>query len=174
METLDIGSAIREIRKERGLTQVQLAEKAGMAVNSIRLYESGKRIPNLSVRVELADALDVSLDELATKEELKVFGQIWEIGYWDREEEFHDELEFAINEIDTRKKDPLYANLVSTYRRLNADGKREAVRSIVIIAGNPIYQRTDTTETPSEDQQGKPTTKQEKPPEGQANPSNGK
>lgn len=37
------GQQIKAARKAAGLTQAELADKAGMAVNSIRLYESGKQ-----------------------------------------------------------------------------------------------------------------------------------
>lgn len=40
---MDIGSKIRNTRKEKGLSQVEVAQAAKIAVNSLRLYESNKR-----------------------------------------------------------------------------------------------------------------------------------
>lgn len=40
-----IGHRIRSARLQKGLTQAELAEKAAIAINSIRLYESGKESP---------------------------------------------------------------------------------------------------------------------------------
>ena len=40
------GERIKELRKERGWTQFQLAEKTGISLASIKLYESGKGIPS--------------------------------------------------------------------------------------------------------------------------------
>lgn len=165
---MNIGQSIRHIRKERGLTQIQLAQKVGMAVNSIRLYESGKRLPSLDVRLLIADALECSFNELMTEEESSEVAALWEIGYWDGKRESETEVEFAIEEFERRRKDPLYANLIAAYSRLNTDGQREAVRSVEIIAGNPIFQRTETPpEAPPDAQQGNSSTEQKKPSEGQ-------
>src|SRR5690349_19557838 len=51
--------------KELGMTQAQLAERAGVHVRQIRRYERGEQQPVLSVAVKLAEALEISLDELA-------------------------------------------------------------------------------------------------------------
>ena len=39
---MEVGAIIREVRKNNGYTQVELAKKIGIAVNSLRLYEAGK------------------------------------------------------------------------------------------------------------------------------------
>ena len=46
-ETSDgrIGKRIREIRKEKGLTQGELGEKVGLIANRIQQYENGARNP---------------------------------------------------------------------------------------------------------------------------------
>ena len=56
---MDVGANIRRIRKCKGLTQVDVAEMAEIAVNSLRLYEAGKRTPNLEQVQHIARALDV-------------------------------------------------------------------------------------------------------------------
>ena len=55
---MDIGTTIREIRKSKGLTQIEVAEKAGISVNSLRLYEAGKRQPNIKQIKAIFMALD--------------------------------------------------------------------------------------------------------------------
>ncbi|MDE2823739.1 MAG: helix-turn-helix transcriptional regulator [Chloroflexota bacterium] len=54
----------RAIRERRGLTQVALGQRAGMAPASISHFETGQRVPSLESLVKLADALGVSVDEL--------------------------------------------------------------------------------------------------------------
>lgn len=54
----EIGKLIREERKKKGLTQAIVAKNAGIAVNSLRLYEAGKRCPNLDQLKKIAKALD--------------------------------------------------------------------------------------------------------------------
>ena len=61
---MDFGRAIRAKRKERRMTQIELAQAAGIAVNSLRLYESGKRQPKQSVFIDIAHALGTNAAEL--------------------------------------------------------------------------------------------------------------
>jgi transcriptional regulator with XRE-family HTH domain len=60
-----MGKRIQKLRLGLGLSQSQLAKKAGVATVTIQAWEHGRRTPLLSAAVPLADALGVSLDELA-------------------------------------------------------------------------------------------------------------
>ena len=62
---MHIGEVIRAKRKERGLSQVELAQAAGISVNSLRLYEGGKREPRILTLDKIANALDSKLGEIA-------------------------------------------------------------------------------------------------------------
>jgi transcriptional regulator with XRE-family HTH domain len=53
---------LRELRLAAGLTQENLARKAGMTVASIRNQEQGQRLPGWLAVVKLAKALEVSTD----------------------------------------------------------------------------------------------------------------
>lgn len=55
---------LKEIRKERGMTQQQLAEFCGMERTRITNYETGYRTPNIHEAKTLAAALNCTLDEL--------------------------------------------------------------------------------------------------------------
>lgn len=50
---------LKKIREEKGLTQVQIAEKANITERSYQRYESGERIPNVYTAQLIADALNV-------------------------------------------------------------------------------------------------------------------
>lgn len=63
-EPTRIGSQLRSLRKARGWTQSDLAEKAGMKRTALGAYEEGRAEPRLGVLVRLAHILDVSLDTL--------------------------------------------------------------------------------------------------------------
>ena len=60
---------LAQLRKERGLTQTQLAEKIGVHVAQVRRYEAGTSQPTLDVIRSLAVALGVSADELLFAED---------------------------------------------------------------------------------------------------------
>lgn len=55
---------LKQARKEKKLTQQDVAEHFGMAARSYRYWESGEREPSVANLVALADLLDVSLDWL--------------------------------------------------------------------------------------------------------------
>lgn len=61
---MNIGNNIRLLRKERGLTQMQLAEKIGAGVHTLKMWESGKHEPSVGMVNKLCDALGVTADEL--------------------------------------------------------------------------------------------------------------
>lgn len=62
-----LGPVIRDLRIERGLTQVELAARAGVSKSMLSLYEGGKRRPQLETLERLVDALGVRLGELAMR-----------------------------------------------------------------------------------------------------------
>lgn len=55
---------LKELRLEKGVGQVELAEKIGVSKGIISLWENGKREPTLSSLVALAKFFDVSIDTL--------------------------------------------------------------------------------------------------------------
>ena len=61
---MDFSERLITLRKERNLTQNQLAERVGVAVLQIRRYEAGSSQPTLDVIRRLAIALSVSADML--------------------------------------------------------------------------------------------------------------
>lgn len=56
-----LGKQIRELRKQRGMTQVELAERAGTTQGHIARIECGRYTLTMAVLSRLADALDVEL-----------------------------------------------------------------------------------------------------------------
>ena len=52
-------------RNMLGYTQSALAQKAGLTASAISMIESGDRDPSLATAIKLAQALDITLDELA-------------------------------------------------------------------------------------------------------------
>lgn len=55
---------IKRFRKERGLTQEQLAEALGVTVGAVYKWENGRSTPEISMLLQLADLFGVSLDAL--------------------------------------------------------------------------------------------------------------
>jgi transcriptional regulator with XRE-family HTH domain len=63
---LRLAAEIRRLRRRRGWSQPQLAERAGVSGNHIGLIERGRRSPSLAVALRLAAALDTTLAHLLT------------------------------------------------------------------------------------------------------------
>lgn len=66
---LDGENPIKVWREYRGLTQQQLADKAGISKPYLSQIETGKRMGTTEILTTLAKALDVSLDEVVQKKE---------------------------------------------------------------------------------------------------------
>lgn len=64
MAYFDTGERIRELRRERGLNQDQLAELASLNRVTIAKYESGRVEPGAHALARIADALEVTTDAL--------------------------------------------------------------------------------------------------------------
>ncbi|HTW07896.1 MAG TPA: RstR family transcriptional repressor [Acidimicrobiales bacterium] len=66
---VEFGERLAELRREAGLTQVSLAERAGVHVTQLRRYEAGTTEPTLGALRRLAVALSVSADALVFGDE---------------------------------------------------------------------------------------------------------
>lgn len=64
MDQKKVGSFLRELRKEKQLTQEQLAERFGVTSRSVSRWETGSNMPDLSILVELADFYDVDIRDI--------------------------------------------------------------------------------------------------------------
>jgi transcriptional regulator with XRE-family HTH domain len=65
MDVGGIGEVLKRRRAELGMSQGELAAAAGVDARQIRRYEAGEQQPVLSVAVAIADALQISVGELA-------------------------------------------------------------------------------------------------------------
>jgi DNA-binding XRE family transcriptional regulator len=61
----DFRTRLKSARESSGLTQAQLAERAGLSLDGVRALEQGIRRPGLDTLRQLAVALQVSVEELA-------------------------------------------------------------------------------------------------------------
>lgn len=75
MDTKKIGAFLKQCRKEKNLTQEQLAEKFGVSSRTVSRWETGSNMPDLSILVELADYYDMDLKELLDGERSQPMNQ---------------------------------------------------------------------------------------------------
>ena len=62
----NVENKIREMRREKGLLQEQLAKKCGVSRQTINAIENNKYDPTLALAFKLAQELGTTVDELFT------------------------------------------------------------------------------------------------------------
>ena len=64
MDQIKIGRFIAERRREKNLTQMQLAEKLGITDRAVSKWENGRSLPDSSIMLALCKELDISVNDL--------------------------------------------------------------------------------------------------------------
>ena len=70
MDCVKIGRFIKECRKEKGITQVELADVLMISDKTVSKWETGNGLPDVSLMVPLTEILGVSVNELLAGERL--------------------------------------------------------------------------------------------------------
>lgn len=68
MDAVKFGSLLKELRKERELTQEQLAEKLGVTNRTVSRWETGTNVPDLDILIELSEFYQIDVKELLNGE----------------------------------------------------------------------------------------------------------
>lgn len=68
---MNIGEIIQKLRKEKGLTQEQLAKEVGLSKSAIIKYENNVREPNFEAITKLENYFKVSINYLTGKSQFK-------------------------------------------------------------------------------------------------------
>ena len=72
MDQLKIGRFIAECRKQKNLTQMQLAQKLNITDKAVSKWERGIAMPDSSIMLELCDILGISVNELLSGEKINM------------------------------------------------------------------------------------------------------
>lgn len=71
MDQNNMGIFISKLRKEKGLTQNDIAEKLGVTDKAVSKWERGLGCPDISLLIPLSEILEISVNELLLAEKLK-------------------------------------------------------------------------------------------------------
>ena len=71
MNQVKIGDFMKELRKEKGLTQEQTAEQFMVNRRTVSRWETGNNLPDLDVLIEMADYYGISVRELLDGERVQ-------------------------------------------------------------------------------------------------------
>lgn len=64
MDQCKIGEFLKELRKDKNITQEQLAEKMNVSRRTVSRWETGSNMPDLDILVELSDFYNVDLRDI--------------------------------------------------------------------------------------------------------------
>lgn len=70
MDQIKIGQFISQMRKEKGLTQRQLADELLISDRTVSKWETGKGMPDVSLMMPLCEILGINVNELLSGEKL--------------------------------------------------------------------------------------------------------
>ena len=69
---MNFGTLVADLRKEKGISQTDLASQLGIHKNVLGRYERNEVFPSIDIARKIADILDVSLDFLTGKQEVQI------------------------------------------------------------------------------------------------------
>lgn len=111
MDQIKIGKFIAEIRKEKGLTQSQLAEKLLISNKTVSKWETGKGMPEVSLMLPLCEELGINVNELLTGERIPTKNYI---------EKAEENMMKLVNEAQESKKKIILASMIAGFSLLSA------------------------------------------------------
>ncbi len=105
MNQIKIGKFIANCRKNKNLTQAELAEKLNITDKAISKWETGKGMPDSSIMLELCNILDISANELLKGD-------------------------YIANEVKSKETDENIINILNDYKRMK---KRKNELKVILI-----------------------------------------
>lgn len=107
-----IGAKLRTLRKERKLTQQELADRLGIKRPSISNYEIGRRTPSLKELRRFSEFFGVGLDYFGFAQKDDILDLV-----------ARAKNVFESEEIPTERKEDVYRELMRLYLNLTTGGK---------------------------------------------------
>ena len=122
-----VGEKIKIARKSAGLTQKELAKRAGISMVSVQQYERGVRNPQLKQLSQIAAALNKNiLDFLSQSLPTPIFDDI-------------------LQGVDNLQNEVNKPRLLEEFDKLNATGQEVALERVSELTQIPMYQKKKST-----------------------------
>lgn len=146
---MDTGKKIKQLRKEKKITQSELGKRMGISQQQIAQYENGKLKPKLETLHRIADALQIPRSILYNdmlpkeKSELVKRDMIDIIDALNLEitniENTEDITEIMSGTIEKRRE------YIKLYDKLNTPGQDKAIEQVKLLTKIPEYQKEPDT-----------------------------
>ena len=134
---------LKQLRKEKGLSQIMLAKELGVSGGTVAMWETGKRKPQFEMFDKLCTFFDRSMDYiLGASDDDRSFSLINEeaqqLGDWQVEEQYEDMLR-KYTLLDDYGKDAVDAVLRKEFNRAQEQGTLNNSMSIsVSVRSKPV------------------------------------
>lgn len=120
---MEFRNRLKELRSQKGLSQVALAEKLQVSKSIIGAYETGDRKPSYEILELLADFFNVSIDYLTGKENASMYY-------------INPEAALLVQEVS---ESPKLKTLVSAAKELNEKGQDKLIEHAQLLAASKRY-----------------------------------
>lgn len=130
-----IGDMIKEARKEKGLTQKDLANRLDCTVQNISQWETNKITPKLATLEKIAAALEVPFECLYGAKRPITVGEITR-GPGASSKTLADMINWSLSDYVS---DQLQQRLLDHFHQLNPQGQEVAVEQVELVAKVPEY-----------------------------------
>ena len=131
---MTLGERIKAARKEKGITQKELADLINKGFSTVQKYEIDVIEPPISVLEKIADALNVSIQKLCGLSDELTEGQ-----------RAGKQLSLML---DLLSSDPEHEELIEAYEMLNKTGKKIAIERVEELTEIPKYTTPDEEKNP--------------------------
>lgn len=126
---------LKQLRKEKGMTQVKLAEALGVSKGTVAMWETGKRMPAYDVLNRLSDLFDKRIDYILGSSDdhhsAKLTEEEAQLGEWSVEEDYEDMLrKYAL--LDDYGKAAVTSVLRTEFNRAQEQGTLNSSKSISV------------------------------------------
>ena len=127
---------LKQLRKEKGLTQVTLAETLGVSKGTVAMWETGKRMPAFDMLARLSELFDKRGDYIiGTSEDHRsatlTEEEVAQLGEWAVEEDYEDMLrKYAL--LDEYGKSAVDSVLRTEFNRAQEQGTLNNSQSISV------------------------------------------
>ena len=134
---------LKQLRKEKGLSQIMLAKELGVSGGTVAMWETGKRKPQFEMFDKLCTFFDRSMDYiLGASDDDRSFTlineEVQQLGGWQVEEQYEDMLR-KYTLLDDYGKDAVDAVLRKEFNRAQEQGTLNNSMSIsVSVRSKPV------------------------------------
>ena len=134
---------LKQLRKEKGLSQIMLAKELGVSGGTVAMWETGKRKPQFEMFDKLCTFFDRSMDYiLGASDDDRSFvlinEEVQQLGDWQVEEQYEDMLR-KYTLLDDYGKDAVDAVLRKEFNRAQEQGTLNNSMSIsVSVRSKPV------------------------------------